>query len=366
MAGVGKLIKEVNGEPQRDKTAASAAVMDVLQRQATLSGLPTVEPGDRNDATIAYGNWDIYTGDPSTAWTDSDAAPGSDANAVRVSIKRAAGTAYGPVTNILAGILGYNTSEVSATGTAYQTFTLTSTFQRTSGTPTLPLAVPYQTLMRADNQDKSSWWAQWLGPREAVASPTTQVTKTYLDQYTVTIDPKRVQMVGDGSGDFPDRTIKRIVNAGGLRLPKYLGSDNYYVGSSATMPSVKDGDSWYAGSEYAWKGNLTAIFDAFKQAYDKKKDANGEWAVNLAVYTTTASASNPTNPWLWRLAQLFNFGPSPAYACVNYGHIKIKGIIPAKVKEVNYKEDCYPISDCQTSNNVKITVQADYNIKLVK
>ena len=132
------------------------------------------------------------------------------------------------------------------------------------------------------------------------------------------------------------------------------------------MPSVKDGDSWYAGSEYAWKGNLTAIFDAFKQAYDKKKDANGEWAVNLAVYTTTASASNPTNPWLWRLAQLFNFGPSPAYACVNYGHIKIKGIIPAKVKEVNYKEDCYPISDCQTSNNVKITVQADYNIKLVK
>jgi Flp pilus assembly protein TadG len=43
MGGVGKLITYVNGAPQRDKTAAQAAAMDVLQRQATLSGLPTVD-----------------------------------------------------------------------------------------------------------------------------------------------------------------------------------------------------------------------------------------------------------------------------------------------------------------------------------
>jgi Flp pilus assembly protein TadG len=270
MAGARALITEVNGAPQRDKIAAHDAAMDVLQRQATLSGLPTVDSGDRNDATITYGNWDIYTGNPNTAWTDSDATPGSDANAVRVAIRRATGTAYGPVMNILAGILGYNISEVGATATAYQSFTLTSTFQRTSGTPTLPLALPYQTLMKADNQDKSSWWAQLLGPREAIAAwPATQINKTFKDQDSGLLDSTRVQMVGNSSGDFPDTTIRRIAKAGGIKLPTTLGSGSYSVSSYANMPSAKKGDTWYAGSEYAWKTNLTAIFDAFRQAYNE-------------------------------------------------------------------------------------------------
>jgi hypothetical protein len=220
--------------------------------------------------------------------------------------------------------------------------------------------------MRADNQDKSSWWAQWLGPREAVAAPTTQITRIFRDQDSGLLDLTRVQMVGNSTSDFPDKTIRRVAKAGGITLPTTFGSDNYSVSSYASMPPVKDGDTWYAGSEYAWKTNLTAFFDAFKQAYDKKKQG-GKWAVNLAVYVPKGYASNPTNPWLWRLAQLFNFGPSPAYACKVYNpDITIEGTVPATVDEVNYKEDCYPISDCQTSNNIKITVTADYNIKLVK
>jgi Flp pilus assembly protein TadG len=371
MGGAGKLIKEVSGAPQRDKTAAHDAAMDVLQRQATLSGLPTVAPGDRNDATITYGNWDTYTGDPATAWTDSDAAPGSDANAVRVKIRRATGTAYGPVTNILAGILGFNTSEVSATGTAYQSFTLNTIFQRTSSTPTLPFALPYQALMKADNQDKSSWWAHLLGPREAIAAaPTTQITKTYKDIDSGLLDSTRVQMAGNSSGDFPDNTIKRIVKAGGISVsstkPKYFGSDDYRVTSSLSMPSAKKGDTWYAGSEYAWKGNLTAIFDSLKQAYDNKKQ-NGKWAVNLVVYVPKGSRSDLSNPWLWRLAQLFSFGPSPAYACKVYNpDITIEGTVPATVDEVNYKENCTTTSDCDNSNNFKVTVNANSYIKLVK
>jgi hypothetical protein len=308
-------------------------------------------------------------GDPNTAWTDFDASVNSDANAVRVTIKRATGSAYGPVTNILAGILGYNTSEVSATATTYETFTLTSTFQRTSATPTLPLALPYQTLMNAGNRDKSSWWAHLLGPGEAIAAPADTLTKTFKDQNTGNLDSTRVQMVGNSSGDFPDNTIRRIVKAGGITVsssnPKYFGSDSYQVTSSLSMPSAKKGDTWYAGSEYAWKTNLTAIFDAFRQAYNKKKDSNGKWAVKLPVYIPVGYSANPTKPWLLRVAKLFSFGPTPAYACkVWTPDITIEGTVPATVDEVNYNPNC--TTDCNTSNNLKITVTATPDIKLVK
>jgi hypothetical protein len=102
-----------------------------------------------------------------------------------------------------------------------------------------------------------------------------------------------------------------------------------------------------------------------QQAHNKKKDQNGKWAVTLAVYIPKGYASNPTNPWLRRLAQLFSFGPSPAYACKVYNpDITIEGIVPATVDEVNYKPDC--TTDCNTANNVKITVNANSFIKLVK
>ena len=69
---------------------------------------------DRNDLTITFGVWNINAGDPSTAWTEigSTCASNSNANAVKVSIVRAAGTVYGPVSNLFAGILGFNTSTV--------------------------------------------------------------------------------------------------------------------------------------------------------------------------------------------------------------------------------------------------------------
>ncbi len=64
--------------------------------------------------TILFGTWNITAGDPSTAWTEigSTCASDSNANAVKVSIVRAAGTVYGPVSNLFAGILGFNTSTV--------------------------------------------------------------------------------------------------------------------------------------------------------------------------------------------------------------------------------------------------------------
>ena len=100
-----------------DSQGASDAAIGVAQTQAQLSGLPTVS--DRTDLKIEYGNWDIYKANSDTAWTATDGSSTSNSNAVRVSIQRADGVAFGPVTNILAGILGSPTSEVRtmATGT---------------------------------------------------------------------------------------------------------------------------------------------------------------------------------------------------------------------------------------------------------
>ena len=94
----------------------------------------------RNDLTILFGAWNIYTGDPQTAWTEIGSTCGSDsnANAVKVSIVRAAGTVYGPVSNLFGGILGFNTSKVAATAIAY----LGYTNEVPTGGVQVPLALP--------------------------------------------------------------------------------------------------------------------------------------------------------------------------------------------------------------------------------
>jgi Flp pilus assembly protein TadG len=119
LAAAGNLINPQTG--LRDANTAQQAALKVAQRQRELAGLPAVADGDRNDLTIIFGEWNLKTGDPETAWTKIDSPSGSTskANAVRVRLSRGVGTITGPVINMFASIFGVNTSKVEATATAY-------------------------------------------------------------------------------------------------------------------------------------------------------------------------------------------------------------------------------------------------------
>ena len=143
LAAAGNLIHDYGAGAERDAAAAQQAALTVAQRQSQLSGQTAVGDADRNDLSIIFGAWDIYTGNPATAWTEigSTCSSTSNANAVKVSIRRASGTVYGPVANVFAGILGINTSEVAATAIAYLGYTIGVP----PGTVPVPLTLPDRT-----------------------------------------------------------------------------------------------------------------------------------------------------------------------------------------------------------------------------
>ena len=174
LAGVGQLVQNSGGQAVRDSALATQAAMQVAQTQSQLQGQPTVADGARNDLTLHFGVWDIYSGNPATAWTDlgTTCASTSNANALRVTIIRSGDTVFGPVSNIFAKIFGANTSTVNATATAYLGFTN----QVQTGSIQVPLALPNNVLTAAAG--KPGWFASLFGPKDAVAS----TTKTYQVQ----------------------------------------------------------------------------------------------------------------------------------------------------------------------------------------
>ena len=175
LAAAGKLIATQNGVAVRDANAAQQAALTVAQRQRQLAGLPDVDPGARNDLTITFGEWNLKTGDPKTAWTEIGSTCGStsNANAIRITLRRGVGTITGPVINLFARIFGVNTSDVAATATAY----LGYTNEVQTGGVQVPLALPSTgpNSPLASN-GRSGWFASLFGPGEAVAT----TTKTYV------------------------------------------------------------------------------------------------------------------------------------------------------------------------------------------
>ena len=125
LAGVAQLIQNQDGKAVRNSGQAIQYALQVAQTQSQLQGLPSVADAGRNDLEMTIGFWDIYAPSRQQAWTEigSTCPTDSNANAVRVSIKRAEGFAFGPVTNLFAVALGFPTSQVSATATAYLGFT---------------------------------------------------------------------------------------------------------------------------------------------------------------------------------------------------------------------------------------------------
>jgi Flp pilus assembly protein TadG len=81
LAGVAQLVQDQNGEAVRNSDLAHQAALQVAQSQSNLDGLPSVAEGSRNDLTIHFGVWDIYAGNPSTAWIDLGTSVPSNSNA---------------------------------------------------------------------------------------------------------------------------------------------------------------------------------------------------------------------------------------------------------------------------------------------
>jgi len=369
LAAAGNLIHDYGAGAVRDAAAAQQSAMTVAQRQSVLSGQTAVEAADRNDVTLTFGVWNINAGNPDTAWMEIGPTCPSDsaANAVRITIRRAAGTVYGPVANFFAGVLGANTSEVSATATAYLGY---ATSTPPGGVP-VPLALP-DTMLTAAKQGKTRWWASLslLAPQEAIASVTHEATFKDLGSNTfyqsnlgkpLFNTEKAYLFVVNSSDSVPSTVINNL-------------KKNYTSGTP--VRTMQRGTRLYPISEYQWASNITSIFSAFKSAYNAKKDAStGNWRVMVPIYS-------PQNPLAHRLERGLNYlarllSPvSPAHACFKFwdqsypgGNVPIyvEGFANVDITGVTYTsscDDCSPYSPAADGKKYNSTVDCMVNSSL--
>lgn len=382
LAGAANLIKDQSGVAVRDTAAAQEAIMTVAQRQSQLLGFEPVEPGARNDVTVTFGEWDIYAGNPDAAWTEIGSSCGaySNANGVRVTLRRGSGLTFGPVTNLLAGVLGeqFRTSEIMATATAFLGYANAGE----TGSVTLPLALP-ESVLTAASQGAKSWWAGLLGPREAVATTTRSITFKDLGSgafYQSNLQKpqfdaqKAYLFVVNPSDSVPGTVVDNIER-------------NYTSSGVKPVRALARGTRLYPLSEYQWASNLKTIFSALNQAYNAKKDGQGKWRVMVPVYSTANPLASRLDRGLKRLAGWFSFGPAPAHACFTFwtqtypgGNVPIyvDGFANVDVTNVTYDSSCNPCSSyspytstldcmvnnpssCRNANAVTVQVPLDYS-----
>ena len=327
LAGVGQLIqKDASGNAVWNSDLAKAAALKIAQEQAVLDGLPAASDGSRNDLTMHFGVWNIYSGDPGTAWTDRGTSVGStsDANAMRITITRGAGTVFGPVTSIFAQVLGFDTTTINAQATAYLGYT---NEVQTSGVQ-LPLALPASGTNNPQNplasQGRSGWFARLLGPAEAVASApkvikfrdtggSTVANNVPTSPYAA-LDANQgyffTPKANPGTNTVPD-TVKNIIKK--IYTPSLNGTSSVPV----FVGDVKVGQQIYPASEYCWGSSyLKPIFDNLKAAYNAKKDSSGNWRTTLVVHGPLGTSSLLQKTGFMSLARLLTpFWPSDALAC---------------------------------------------------
>jgi Flp pilus assembly protein TadG len=323
LAAAGKLITTQNGVAVRDANAAQQAALTVAQRQRQLAGLPDVDPSTRNDLTITFGEWNLKTSDPKTAWTEIGSTCGStsNANAIRITLRRGVGTVTGPVINLLAGIFGVNTSDVAATATAY----LGYTNEVQTGGIQVPLALPSAgpNSPLASN-GPAGWFARLFGPSEAVATATKTITFKDTGGANVTVTSQNKLATTDAAADanqpyfYTNRSTDSIPDAitypmQKIYTPSLQGSTNVPV----VMRDMKVGDQIWPGSEYRYGSYMTTMFGNLKSAYNAKKNSSGVWHTTLVVHGLKQTASLPGKPGFLSLARLLApFWPSEAFACV--------------------------------------------------
>ncbi len=361
LAAAGNLIVDQGGVAVRDATGAQTAAMNVAQRQAALQNLAAVSPGDRNDVTILFGVWDVNAGNPDTAWTEIGPTCGSssNANAVKVTLLRAAGLNYGPVTNMLAGIFGDSsrTSQVTATAIAYLGYTNSTQ----TGTVKVPLALP-DTVLTASRQGESNWLAQLFSPSEAIASGPTSLTFKDLGSDTFYQNnlgkpqfatAKAYLFLVNNSDATPDTVINNI-------------KKNYTSGTA--VRNIALGTRLYPISEYQWASNIKTIFQTLQQAYNAKKNSSGKWRVCVPVYNTQTPVAQRLLKGVMDLARVFSLGPSEAQACFTFwtqsypgGNVPVyvNGFANVDITGVNYVstcDDCSPYAPAADHKNYLSTL----------
>jgi Flp pilus assembly protein TadG len=351
LAAASSLIQDYGAGAVRDSYKATQAALLVAQRQSQLSGQEAVPDADRNDLAIIFGEWNVKAGSPDVAWTEIGPSCGSysNANAVKITLRRAAGTAYGPVANFLATVLGYNTSEVGATATAYLGYTT----ETPTGTVQVPLALPTDIVV--SSKAHSGWFASLLGPREATAS--TKKTYTFKDtgggnvDNGVTeadpLDPAHAYLFTVGQNDSVPGTLWDILNR--------IYDPSYTSGNPVAVGNLKWGQQIYPRSEFMYgKSYISPIFQRLQWAYNYKTTGNKNtapapgtrWRVTLPVYSTTAHPLAFQHPHRGVLARLLGFiSPAEAYACYTMPPPKayITGFVNADITNVTYSSSC---DDC--------------------
>ncbi len=363
LAAAGNLIKDVGGVAERDADTAKQAAMTVAQRQSQLAGLPEVDAGDRNDLTLTFGVWNVNAGNPQTAWTEVGSTCNSDStvNAVKIDLRRGVGSAYGPVTNIFASIFGVNTSQISASATAY----LGYSYSTSPGTVQVPLGLP-STILTA-SKGNSGWFANLFGPNEAVAYTTT--TLVFKDTGGVnvnsnvdnspTLDSNHAYLFTVNSSDVVPDTMKAVLNK--VYSPNYTsGNKNIPV----VVSDLKLQQPIYPRSEFKWGITyIGPIFQNLQKAYYYKTTgsttrapvAGTPWRVTLPVYGMKAVAFQPQKANFMFLARLLvPFWPSEAYACYTVPPPQpvVTGFVNADITGVTYTTSC---DDCSYNFPKKIS-----------
>jgi Flp pilus assembly protein TadG len=341
LAAVAQLVKDQGGQTVRDSNQALQTAIEVAQTQSQLSGLPQVANGERNDLTIHFGVWDIYAADPSQAWTDlgTTCASDSNANAVRVTIRRAEGLAFGPVANLFARIFGNNFSEVLATATAYLGYVAATQ----TGTVTVPLAVP-QSVVAGLRTEPQSWFARLFAPSKAEATSNSLNFRDlgsdtwYRDSlYKPLFDTTKAYLfVVKSSDSIPSTVINNL--------------KQYYTSGGTAVREMQIGTRLYPLSEYQWASNIKTIFSAFKNAYNAEKDSQtNRWRVMVPVYSTTNPLARKRSTFPWHLVRRLLPGVTDAQACFRFwtqsypgGNVPVyvDGFANVDITNVTYNSGC--------------------------
>jgi Flp pilus assembly protein TadG len=343
LAAVGNLIQDQGGVVVRDASAATGAASTVAQRQSQLSGLPAVPLADRTDLTIIFGVYNLQASSPSTAWDEIGTSCGSDsnANAVRITLRRASGLAYGAVTNLMAGVFGIQTSEVAATATAYLGYTSSAQ----TGTVNVPLAIP-ASLLTAANPQGRSWFAS-LFCSAAIASGPNQVIFKDLGSNTF-----YQSNLSKPQFDTAKAYMFVVNNADSLPSTVVNNLKKNYTSGTPIRPMAR-GTRLYPMSEYQWASNIKTIFQTFKDAYTAKKNAStGKWRVCVPVYADHNPMASRLHRGLINLARLISPGAPEALACFTFWNqtyqggnvpIYVNGFANVDITNVTYTSGC---SDC--------------------
>jgi Flp pilus assembly protein TadG len=368
LGGVAQLIQNQDGQAVRDSSLALQYAMQVAQTQSQLQGLPAVADENRTDLTMTFGFWDIYAPSHQQAWTEigPTCASDSNANALRVTIKRTQGFAFGPVTNFFAAVLGFGQSQVSATATAYVGFTAAAG----AGTVTVPLAIP-QTVMAGMKTEPSGWLARLLAPRPVQAavhsftfrdlgSDSWYQNNLYKPLFDAT---KAYLFVVNANDSVPGTVIDNL--------------KEYYTSGGKLIRAMTRGTRLYPLSEYQWAGNIANIFQAFASAYNRKKDSRGKWYVNVPVYSTLSPLAQRPQSFYWLMARRLLPGVTEAQACYTFWNqsypggnvpIYVDGFANVEITNVNYNPSCVTSSmpdqvtnpdSCRNTNSVNVEVPTD-------